>query len=215
MRDKDQLLILGATGDIGGELCKSLSREFSVLGLASRETPELKGSGFDYKVIGHISDGNEADLDFLADEGVDCVINAAGTRITGSELVSNEILYKSFESNLLLLSNFFDIIKGFINKGGMFINIGSIASFASSDEEWEYAFVKASADIWMRKQQLKYQGKIKFTNLRLGAVKSRMTADRANAARHISTEDLATLLVGIIESRRSIDVPVIDLFRGK
>jgi len=36
MRDKDQLLILGATGDIGGELCKSLSREFSVLGLASR-----------------------------------------------------------------------------------------------------------------------------------------------------------------------------------
>ena len=212
MRRKKELLILGATGDLGSSLVDTfLSKDFNIYILHRKNSEIAK-----FKNKKSLKLVQFEKLNLLPDEilkrSFDIVINSAGKYFSDSnETVNRETFTKTIDDNFFSLLDYFNSVKKSIKKTGIFINISSIASNYGSKMEFSYSSSKLIVDKFLLEQTLNKKNNFKILNIKPGAFLSKTTSKRKDK-KLISTTQLANTIYKLSTQEESIYISSIEIF---
>lgn len=160
-------------------------------------------------LIGDITDKNFLDKlsNYLIETNADAFVNSAAIYCGGSieEIDDNEIektITTNLTSQILILKRVYSYFK---ERGcGIIININSLAGIYPSKNESIYSATKFGLKGFSKSLQLEAIGTgVKIVDLYPGAIKTRMTKDRANYENFIDPQDLSDLILDIIKDNKT------------
>ncbi len=221
MNDFKHTLIFGASGDVGHAFVQVLASQSQRISLISRSEKKIQGLMDQYPntypVIGDVMTDplDIGDKIRMIDQKADLVINALGAYVKSTELDDFDPFLIAMDSNFKCLVHILNIIKCHAFADATFINVSSIASFAGKSDEAAYSIAKSSVDQLLSRLYLNEGfSRLRVLNLRPGAIKSAMTADRENQNGMINPIELAKLGLTVASSGKSLRVPVLDVFKA-
>lgn len=211
------VIVFGSTGDIGSAIVHKIAPISKSLTLVSRQKPD--GLLLEYQNAVWVSMDypvNKKDFLCLFDESkFDVIINAIGVYTLDQSLFDK----KNFESNMLSNFEIVRFIAGFvklkIKKTGWFFNISSIASSHGTVNEFSYSASKELVDRFLSYFGQENKKSFRVINLSPGAVIGRITSEREDSSLLIDPEDLASLLIMLLNLGPSISVPELNIYRNR
>lgn len=147
---------------------------------------------------------------FLQENKIDVFINNAAVYkneeflLTSDEEIKN-VINTNLTSQILITKR---VYKHFVNQGyGLIININSLAGKYHSSRETVYCASKSGLQAFSKCLQIECIGsKIEIIDVFLGAMKTKMTANRNNYESFLETEDVSKLIYNLILDHKNVFV---------
>ena len=212
----EKVIIFGGTGDLGVEFARvSLQMGLEVT-IAARKKADFYRDNLDV-----LSRCKWIFYDFERDDSsstefttcYDAVINCIGVYSRGKDIFSSDDFERVMRMNFEVLREVADFTCTILRKGGLFLNISSIAAAYGSDEEFNYSSSKVLVDKFMRRLSIIKRSDFRVVNMAPGAFQSSITKDRANFDSLLHPRDIASCLPLLYSLNDRLSVPHLELFR--
>jgi NAD(P)-dependent dehydrogenase (short-subunit alcohol dehydrogenase family) len=212
----EKVIIFGGTGDLGIEFARiSLNMGLDVT-IAARKNLDSYGNSSDV-----LSRCKWVFYDFENDDSFstefttcyDVVINCIGVYSKGEDIFSSVDFELGMRMNFGVLREVADFACSILRKGGLFLNISSIAAAYGSDEEFNYSSSKVLVDKFMRRLSIIKRSDFRVVNIAPGAFQSRMTRDRSNFDSLLRPSDIASCLPLLYSLNDRLSIPHLEIFR--
>jgi len=213
-------LILGGSGDIGSAFSSVLREHFDFIWLTCTRQQERDGDQQERrKWVEYSYPNNTAKLEkTLAEygENLSLFINCIGVYSNEDSILDVAHTRHLIDVNFHSLQFALGLIKKFSIRDIDVINVSSIASHSGSSSEFSYSSSKELVDRLMANLRFDVSFKnSRILNVRPGAIKSKMTANRTNSEHFIEPLDLASLALDTLYRGDSVKIPVLDVYRSR
>jgi len=198
------ILITGCGSGLGKSLFKiGLTRKYEVF-------PHYRQSlsQSDDVLVGDICDKNFPHLitNFCENKKIDIFINNAAIRVSGDiNKTKDEDIHKCIQTNItsqiLTIKRVYDFFCR--KRSGLIININSLAGLNASPQESVYCASKFALRGFSKSLQLESIGSgVEFIDIYSGAIKTKMTQERANYNSLMCPDEIANQIYDCIPSGR-------------
>ena len=209
------VIVTGANGGIGSCVCRKLADRGANLALASNDADALASLADELSarteiISGVVDVSSEADIESFTRRAVerfgapDCLLNLAGlsipTKIAELNVADYELMLDVNLKGSLLMSKYFARAVD-SERGGLIVNIGSMAAKRANANAPLYCTAKAAVNMLSAgmQQQFKEQN-IRVTTLNPGGADTPFWGNRpVNRAKLLRPDDIADVIVFVLE----------------